>query len=138
MNLMEIVLSVGFLMTQQQKVRQSGPKPCHCSNERGGIFKCRTSGPCLLNILEPRAHAYKISSLIYLSRYTAGSFECCLTFVLCSSLFCGSAYHFGAISFLLSLIWQLSFSFILHIPQQGRLAHSRRSAQNRAIHVPPE
>ena len=38
---MEIVLSVVFRMTQQQKVRQGGPKPCHCSNQRGGIFKCR-------------------------------------------------------------------------------------------------
>ena len=28
-------------MTQQRKVRQGGPKPCHCSNQRGSIFKCR-------------------------------------------------------------------------------------------------
>ena len=44
---MEIVLSVVFRMTQQQKVRQGGPKPCHCSNQRGGIFKCRAQlGSC--------------------------------------------------------------------------------------------
>ena len=44
---MEIVLSVGFLMMKQQKVRQGGPKPCHCSNQRGGIFKCRAQlGSC--------------------------------------------------------------------------------------------
>ena len=46
-NLMEIDLSVGFLMSQQQKVWQGGPKPCHCSNQRGGIFKCRAQlGSC--------------------------------------------------------------------------------------------
>ena len=32
---------------QQQKVWQGGPKPCHCWNQRGGIFKRRAQlGSC--------------------------------------------------------------------------------------------
>ena len=36
---MEIVLSVGFLLTQQRKILHCCPKPSYCSNQLGDIFK---------------------------------------------------------------------------------------------------
>ena len=39
-NLMEPVLSVGFLITQQQKLWQGCSNPSRCSNQLGDISKC--------------------------------------------------------------------------------------------------
>ena len=77
---MEMVLSVVFRMTQQKKVRQGGPKPCHCSNQRGGIFKCRAQlGSCWdgprLNLKSQSPILFKIEGTVLWGSRSFSTFD---------------------------------------------------------------
>ena len=78
---MEIVLSVWFLITQQQNGLQDCQKPSHCSNQHCGISKCQAQlesllrWTCIFEILNdlssswPYSKRYKLRCAFSMTMY---------------------------------------------------------------------